>query len=451
MRSNRLIAPFVLPLLAFAAAIILGSLALYWPGCAAGEPIAWVDALFMATSSVCVTGLGTLDPNAAFNQTGQIVLMALMQLGGIGIVTYSSLILYMLKRKVSLNDRLAVGQALLYDASFHLGSFLQRIVVIVFSVELVGASLLVMMEPEKIGWFKALFLAVSSFCNCGFALWPDNLIVWQDHWGVNLVVMSLISIGGFGFAVVDECLRLGWAFIKRSRQEQGRLRLGYASRLVLRTSMALTLGGALLLYISESLNPHSGETMIITSLFQSVTSRTAGFCTLDIGRLTDLSLMIIIILMFIGASPGSCGGGIKTTSFRVLCSFAWAQIRGSSQVVVQGRAVSLEIVKRAAVLFMFSITIILLATFLLIFTENSGYAHHNAPLSGMDIFFEVVSAFATVGLSTGITAKFSFLGKIVLCCVMYIGRLGPIWFITTLQRFSVDRKYRYPETELPIG
>lgn len=468
LRKKPFAAPFVLPVASFAAAIIVGALLLGLEGSTQHSvpngAVGFVDALFTATSSVCVTGLATVDPSTVYSRQGLCVMLGLMQLGGLGIVTYSSLVLYMFSRRVSLLDRLAVGQALLHDNAFHLGLFLKRVVVIVLCVELAGALLLFMMEPVRIGPFNAFFLAVSSFCNAGFAPWPDNLIQWRGHCGVNAVVMSLIVVGGLGFFVIDEVLRLTRARFAAPappvratpdaplHKQRG---LSYPSRVVISTSFFLIAAGAIVIFAADLGNSAwKGVPMgerALAALFQSVTSRTAGFATADMASLSNLSLLCTIVLMFIGGSPGSCAGGIKTTSFRVLASFLVAQLRGHRQVVVAGRAVDAPTLNKAVLLLFYALLTSVVATLVLAATENGSAPHASAPFSLTDLYFEVVSALATVGLSVNLTPKLSDAGKIVLCVVMFIGRLGPIWLITTIQQFQEDRAYGYPEGDMPIG
>lgn len=464
MSSGRFVIPFVLPVATFALAIALGSLLLWLDMCAADGPVPFVDALFTATSSVCITGLSSVDPGTAFNRAGHCVMLALIQLGGLGITTYSTLILYMFSRRISLLDRVAVGQALLHDPAFHLGRFLQRVLVIVFAVELTGAALLFCMEPQRIGMFNAIFIAVSGFCNAGFALWSDNLTQWRGHWGVNLVVMGLIIIGGIGFFVLDELLRLARSFRFRAKTaarysaEQPMRKppcLSHNSRIVLGTTAGLIVAGALALLLADLGNPAWAGTpfseRLLASFFQSVTSRTAGFNTVSMGMFSDFALLVIAILMFIGGSPGSCAGGIKTTTFRVLCGYFASHLRGRGQVVVGGMGVERSTVNKVLLLFYISLLTLLAATLALTVTENGAAPHGQGPFPVLDLFFEAVSALGTVGLTVNVTPRLSDAGKLVLCLLMFIGRLGPIWLITTIQQFQSEVPYRYPDGELPVG
>lgn len=459
----RFIWPFVLPVAAFALAIVIGALLLWcdFTHNSAGS-VSFIDALFIATSCVCVTGLSTIDTATVFNQQGQAVMMALMQLGGLGITTYSSLFLYLFTRRVFLSDRLAVGQALLHDQSFHLGHFLVRIVVVITAIELTGLIALHLLEPERIGLFDAAYLAISSFCNAGFAPWSDNLMSFRQDTGVNVVVMLLIILGGLGFAVIDDLRALGlfavqqfWDRLKGRKSARPRPTLSLAARLALSTSAALILVGALCFFLAEyfvnSEDYFEPAKVVLPSFFQSVTCRTAGFNTVNIGRLTDLTLLVMIGLMFIGGSAGSCAGGFKTGSFRIVLGFVRSVIRGRSQVVVAGRAVSREDISKVFSLLIFSLLTIIIAVLILTLTEGGVKVHGQTPFQVLDIVFEVISALATVGLTTGLTPELSDPGKLVVSALMYIGRLGPIWLITVLQKFSEDIRYRVPEAVIPIG
>lgn len=444
---RKYLSPFVLPVVAFGITILIGSFLLQATSILPGG-LPWIDALFMSTSAVCVTGLATVDTGTAFSREGHWVLLALIQMGGLGIMTYSSLVFYLWRQRVSLTDRLAVGQALLHDPSFHLGNFLVRMVRMVLLIELVGALWMYALEPEVMGPFGALFHAVSAFCNAGFSLFPDSLVRWNHSPGMNVVIMLLITLGGIGFAVIDECIML------LRGTDIGLRGLSYPARLVLSTSAFLTVGGAVLIFVSELFGGTQNGTIAqtaLSSLFQSVTCRTAGFNTLDIANMTNVSLMIMIFLMFIGGSPGSCAGGIKTTTLRVLWSFMVAQFRGRAQIVVGNRAVHSMNLNKTFALFFTAACSVLLATLLLSISEGGDVPHQMVRGQLMDYIFETTSAFATVGLSTGITATLSATGKLCLTFLMFVGRIGPIWLLTALQQMQSEVRYRWPEGDMPVG
>ncbi|MDR2893297.1 MAG: potassium transporter TrkH [Deltaproteobacteria bacterium] len=449
--QNRFVLPFVLPVASFAAAIFIGSLLLWSPLAQAGKPVAYIDALFIATSSVCVTGLSTVDIYTTFSTFGHVVMLFLIQLGGISITACTTLILYLVSHRISLTDRLAVGNALLNDPSFNLGKFLKRVLIYILTLELCAAAILCLFEPERISAFSAIFLTVSAFCNAGFALWSDNLMSWQQNALVTTVVMTMIVLGGIGFAVLDESLYQITTRLRRQRAAPWSLQ----TKLVWRTTIFLIVAGAALLmlfeYFANDSDPSTLPELVLPSFFQSVTARTAGFNTVTIGSLTDISLLVLILLMLIGGSPGSCAGGIKTTSFRVLLSFISAQLRGRSQVVVDGKAVDTATLNKTFLLLIFTFLAIGLATFALALTEGGANPHGKTPFQVLDLLFEAVSAFATVGLTTTVSPNLSDAGKLIDCALMYMGRLGPIWLITTIQQLQTEPRYRLPERSLSIG
>lgn len=454
MSIKKLLSPLALPIYVFAAATFIGAGLLRSPASHAGPTVSFLDALFTATSATCVTGLAVVDTGTAYSTFGQAVILMLIQLGGLGIMTYASLFFYLWRRRVSLTDHIAVGQSLLQDPSFHLGHFLLRVVACVAVIEALGALFLFLLDPVGFSPFSAVFHSVSAFCNAGFGLFPDSLMRYRGNAGVNAVVMLLIILGGLGFTVLVELYRLARQRMRSRGRLVPRLGLSWYSRTVLSTSAFLILAGTVLIYLGE---PHDGvpgagrADALLAALFQSVTCRTAGFNTLDIGRMGEASLVIMTLLMFIGGSPGSCAGGIKTTTFRVLAAFGRAQMRGGRQAVVGRFAVDEGTLNRAVTLTIFATGIVLVALLVLCFTEGATMAHHLAPGRFMDILFEVVSAFGTVGLSTGLTPNLTPLGKVVVIVLMFVGRLGPIVFLSVLQGFQEQPRYRWPEQGMLIG
>jgi len=455
MATRKWFSPFTAPIYFFAAAIAAGALALRLQPCLAQAPLSWVDAVFTATSAVCVTGLVVVDTGSYFTATGQSVIMGLIQLGGLGIMTYTSLVLYLWRRRTSLMDRMAVGQNLLHDPGFHLGRFLIQVVAGVLCMELIGAMAIFLAAPDGFGPFSACFHAVSAFCNAGFSLHATSLMAWKaDPW-LNLVFMALIILGGLGFSVLLEIFEL----LTRLRQRRdpahfNKHRLSWHARIVLVTSAGLILGGAAVILGAEYMlapGQFSPAEEILASLFQSVTCRTAGFNTLDIGNMTNISLLVMIFLMLVGGSPGSCAGGVKTTTLRTLTAFSLSRLKGRQQTVVSGYAVNRETLNKALSLAMFAFVIICGATLILSVTEVGAVPHGQTRGAFLDILFEVVSAFGTVGLSTGLTAKLTTLGKIVITAVMFIGRLGPIMFLSAIREFHTEERFSWPENTLLIG
>lgn len=449
--QKRLITPFSLPIYAFGLAIALGALALSHPACLNGESIRPIDALFTSTSAVCVTGLIVVDTGQFFSPLGQTVILLLIQLGGLGIMTYTSLALILLRRRISLTDRLAVGQSLLHDPAFDLGRFLFRVVTGALVLETLGCLALWLLEPEGFPLFSAAFHSISAFCNAGFSLYPDSLMGYDTNIGVNVVIMVLITIGGLGFTVVNELMHKG---VHRARGHKV-ARLSFHTRTVLSTSAVLVVVGTGTIFLGELFGPAETHiplwNRILHALFQSVTCRTAGFNTLDIGAMSNIALVFMMMLMYVGGSPGSTAGGIKTTTARAVVGFVVSQIKGRSQTVVGSRALDRETMNKAITLTIMASLTVAFATLVLSITEAHLGAEGLHRGSFLELLFEVVSAFGTVGLSTGITAKLSDTGRAIIIMLMFVGRLGPILFLTALQEWQTKPRYSWPEEGLMIG
>ncbi|WP_420208393.1 TrkH family potassium uptake protein [Candidatus Electronema sp. JC] len=448
-RLKKILTPISLPVLFFAAAILLGAVLLHAPFSSGAGRVSFLDALFTSTSAVCVTGLAVVDTGTAYSRSGQAIILLLIQGGGLGIMTFSTLALYLWKKRVSMTDKIAVGQSILNNANFHLGRFLIQVFAVAFLIELCGALLLFLSDPEGFPPFHALFHAVSAFCNAGFSLNADSLSRWQGSWAVNLTVILLIVLGGLGFSVLLEAGSL-LRFRRKKLPPQDAWHVG----IVLKTSLFLTAAGAFCIWCAEfffgssSLPPQNA---VLASLFQSVTCRTAGFNTMDIASMTSGSLMFMILLMFIGGAPGSCAGGIKVTTFRVLHAFIKAQLRGRHQIVIGHYAVDRESVNSALTLLFFSVAIIFFSLIALSFTESGGAASRQGQGRFLELFFEAVSAFGTTGLSLDLTPKLSPLGKVIIILLMFIGRLGPLVLLSSVQSFGTKLLYSRPEEKLSIG
>ena len=320
-------------------------------------------------------------------------------------------------------------------------------------MELAGALLLYAKAPRAFSPFSAAFHSVSAFCNAGFSLFPDSLMAWKSDWAVNLIFITLIFLGGIGFSVIVEMQSYTARSLKTGLRKPGN-HLSWYARVVLQTSLALVVIGWIAIYLSEFVGYNrmmAPDDAVLSALFQSVTCRTAGFNSLDISHMTNVSLVIMLFLMFVGGSPGSCAGGVKVTTLRVLTALTFSQFRGRNQVVIKKVAVSEDAVKKALVLFLIAASIIFIAVFLLDFTEGGDMPHDQVRGQFLEIVFESVSAFGTVGLSTGLTPKLSTAGRWIIICLMFIGRLGPLIFIAVLQRFQKTPYYRLPEEHPMIG
>lgn len=455
MHKQTRLNPLSLPIAFFGAVIAAGTLLLHLDVSTAGSAVSWIDALFTATSATCVTGLAVVDTGNRFSMFGQGAILAMIQLGGLGIMTYTSLIFYLLHRRISLTDRIAVAQGLLHDMSFNLGRFLMGIIAWTLIVEAVAAAALHGLAPERFSGFSAVFHAVSAFCNAGFSLFPDSLMGFQTDWGINAVFMVLIVSGGIGFSVLMEMAgRFRHRMARPWQKKRQKIPMSWYSRLVLRTTAFLIVGGSVALFLAEYIGyPRDipGSTELLTALFQSVTCRTAGFNTLDIGRMTNVSLLVMMLLMFVGGAPGSCAGGIKITTFRALGAFVIAHVKGRRQAVIGRFALDRRTVNKALSLLTFSVLIILAATLVLNITEGGEVPHPLARGLFLDILFEVVSAFGTVGLSTGLTPHLTVAGKLIIAAMMFIGRLGPILMVTALASYQTEYRYRWPEESMLVG
>jgi len=424
--------------------------------CDGGQGLSFIDALFTSTSAICVTGLTVVDTGSYFTAPGQGIILLLIQLGGLGIMTYTSLMLYLLGRRVSLGDRMAVGLSLLHDPRFSLRGFLFRVLLMTLAIEGCGALALWLLDPSGFSLFSAVFHSVSAYCNAGFSLFPDSLVHWQRDWGVNVVFMVLITAGGLGFYVLNECARLFLARFKRltSKNKTPCQRMSWHTRVVLNTSFFLVVGGTIVIFFAELAGGESfgaWKDELLMALFQSVTCRTAGFNTMEIAHMTNVSLVFMLFLMLVGGSPGSCAGGIKTTTIRALWSFIVAQFKGSSQTRIGRFALSSSSMNKAFTLVVFAGFIVAGATVVLNISEGGDIPHIQARGHFLETLFEVISAYGTVGLSTGLTGSLSPVGKVVVILLMFVGRLGPMWLLSALQSWQAEERYRVPEQDLPLG
>jgi trk system potassium uptake protein TrkH len=451
---DKLLSPYWLPVWFFAGAILTGAILLYLDASHPGGPLPFVDALFTATSAMCVTGLVVVDTGTYFSTFGQDVILTLIQAGGLGIMTFTTLIIHLLGKHVSLNDRIAVGQSLLRDPSFSLPKFLFRVVVWTFAFEAIGAVALWAMDPVGFSPYSAVFHSVSAFCNAGFSLYSDSLTQWAGHGGINTVFIVLITAGGLGFFVLNECGTLIWTALFRRNKKRSPLRLSWHSSIVLETSFFLVVIGTVVIFFAEGAAGNASHGVwqhFWTSLFQSVTSRTAGFNTVEIGSMTNVSLAFMMLLMLVGGSPGSCAGGIKTTTFRALCGFVWAQFKGWRQVRMGRFALDQHALNTVVSLVTMTFLLVGMGTMILAALDSGSGPYLMARDEFLADIFETISAFATVGLSTGLTPTLGDAEKVTVIILMFVGRLGPVWLLSALQSWQSERRFRVPTANLPFG
>jgi trk system potassium uptake protein TrkH len=458
--SRVLVASFVVLILTGAALLMLPKAT---PGRAS---LPFVDALFTSTSATCVTGLAVKDTGTSFTLMGQLVILALIQLGGLGIVILGAVLALLLGQALSVRESVAMQDLL---SAGTLGR-INRMVVFVFTatalIELTGAVALLHLWNSVPGraldvhhqWYYSIFHSVSAFCNAGFGLFGDSLVSYNRCWEVYLVVGPLIVLGGLGFGVLydlggvvlDRTLRICRRSIHRRCPvfQQGPRRMWLQTKIVLAMTVCLIVGGMLALFAFEKLTgpgPAARNFSLLDALFQSVTARTAGFNSVDIAALSDAGKFLLILLMLIGGSPGGTAGGIKTVTFVVILMAVVATLRRREDVEIFNRSISLLIVRRAITVAVLFVVALFGATLGLCITEAS------SRFTMMQLFFEVASALGTVGLSTGITPSLTAAGKLIIILVMLTGRLGPLTLLAALAFNAKPVRYNYPDEAIVVG
>ncbi len=435
--------PPLLMIWGFAVIILLGTVLLALPAASAsGKSVGFLDALFTATSAVCVTGLAVIDTGSAYSLLGQVMIMLLIQLGGLGFMTFGVTTAVLLGKKIGLKQRLLIQESTHAITNAGLVRLSLGILLITLIFEAAATVVLAVRWYGELGLksiYYALFHAISAFNNAGFSLWPDSLTRYAGDPVVNVVISGLFITGGIGFIVIMDL------YTKRKWPH-----LSLNSKIVLSTSLLLCAAGFFLVYLLESFNPDTLGALnhgqrLWAAYFQGVTPRSAGFNTVDIGQMLAATQLVIIILMFIGASSGSTGGGIKTGTFAILVLSFIAIIRGRNEVSVFRRTVGTEIILRSLAVILASMGVILIVTLLLTISE------HSLQRDFLEVLFETVSAFGTVGLSMGLTADLSGMGKIIIILTMFIGRLGPLTMAFALAQKGVKPSVRYAEEKIMIG
>lgn len=435
-------------MLSFAGLIATGTVLLSLPvSWGPGRSIPVVDALFTATSAVCVTGLITVDTARAWSPFGQGVILGLIQLGGLGILTFSTFFMVLLGRPIPIAQRGIIARS--HGKLLHVGvkALLVRIVSYALAIEALGAAVLVVVFARDAGWraglWRGVFHAVSAFCNAGFSLFSNSLEDFAGSWLVNLTIMGLIVVGGIGFLVITDV----------EERLRGHRRLSLHSKVVLSTSAVLIVAGAIGFSLFEAGNVLAGRPTgekVLVSLFQSVTPRTAGFNTVPYGTLTNASLMMTLILMFIGGSPGSTAGGIKTSTAAILFGVLYSRARGLRHASLFRRTVPERILGEAIAIVLLSVVVVMGATFLLQWTQLQDLAHPGVRGRFLSLNFEAVSAFGTVGLSMGETFGLRYWSKLILVGLMFVGRLGPLTLALVLSR-KQRVEYQYAEEPVLVG
>lgn len=431
-------------LISFAFVILLGSTFLSLPIASSdGKSIGLIDAAFTATSATCVTGLIVLNTGTAFSLFGKIIIFLLMQIGGLGIMTFSTAMIMIFGKQISLGSQSLLQGVLGESNQASLVHLIKSILLTTFSFEILGAVFLFLkfrtILPNiqtAIGY--SIFHSVSAFCNAGFCLYSDSFTQFQNNLLVNIVMITLIICGGIGFGVL---LDIKNNIFKRKQNRKFSLH----SKIVISSTIFLIVVGAILIFLFEYKNQFQNLPLkngIMASVFQSVTTRTAGFNTMNIGKIGYATSLLMMVLMFIGASPGSTGGGIKTTSFAVLILSVWSIIKGREEVEVFNRTISQKVTKKVISLVAIALTILIVLILVLCLSEKSPFEK---------IIFEAFSAFGTVGLSMGLTPNLTVIGKIAIILLMYFGRVGPLTIAFAISEKKIKTYYHYPEEDIAIG
>ncbi|TCI44346.1 MULTISPECIES: TrkH family potassium uptake protein [unclassified Exiguobacterium] len=426
----------------FLLAILIGATLLYMPF-AQTEPVSWIDCLFIATSAGTVTGLSTIDIGSSFNTFGELVIVALIQIGGLGFMTVALMLLSVLGKKIGLKQRILLQESLNLSGPGGTVRLVRNIVFTTIIVQFIGMLFLTVelysTSDYRFGeaLYYGFFHAVSAFNNAGFALWPDSLMQFEQNTAIVVTISMLLMIGGLGFTTIADATE-----VKRWK------RLALHSKIMI-ASLGVINGIAwfgLMLFEWVSVEGALygrpiGEALNVT-FFQAVTTRTAGFNTVDISMMAPVSIGLILILMYIGAGAASTGSGIKVTTVAVILADMWAFIAGKKETVILERTIDAFQIKKAYVVAISSFFFILLITALTILTNDH--------IPATALLFETVSAFGTVGLSLGITAELNDAGKGFIMFMMLLGRVGSLTILFTVAR-QMDRKIRYPKEKLLIG
>lgn len=441
------LSPAQVLVMGFAAIILVGTILLSLPVSGAnGKAPKVIDSLFTATSAVCVTGLIVVDTEYDFSLFGQIVILLLIQIGGLGYMTMATLMALFIGKKITLRDRILMQEGFNQFSLKGLVQFTLYVVKVTLLFELIGTIILTLHWLGTFNFSKAFYLgifhAVSAFCNAGFSLFNTNLTGYMKDPVVSLVITSLIIIGGIGYVVISD-----FYLYPRTR------RLLTHTKFAVSITACLILFGTLIIFILERNNPAtlgglSWDNKLLAAYFQAVTARTAGFNTIDIGAIGNAGLFLLVILMFIGASPGGTGGGIKTTTFGTVMAGVWTSLRGRMEVNVFKRKLTPETIRKAFTVTFLSACLVAVVTMSLLIIEK-----HDL----ITILFEVTSAFGTVGLSAGkgmslsLSSVFSVAGKLLIIITMFAGRVGPLTVGVAVIQDEEQLRYKYARARMLIG
>lgn len=423
--------------------IIIGALLLMLPISTQTGSIKPENALFTSTSAITVTGLIVVDTSTYFTFFGKLVILTLLQCGGLGFMLFSTLIILLVGKSISLRDKIIIENDFTAGTYKNIKELIKKVFLLTFGFELIG-SIMLFFQFSNMGLktriFSSIFHSISAFCNAGFSIFNNSLENYTNNLGINITFVILIISGGLGFLVLNEL----FSFIKIKNKHLSKISLH--SKLVIITSITLIIVGFLIIFIEELLNKSntlSYNSKILSALFQSVTARTAGFNTINLNLLSYASIFFILILMFIGASPGSTGGGIKTSSAGMVVAYFRSRLKGKDKTDIFYRSIPAKTIEKAFLVIIISLILISVSFLLLLSFETK--------FKLIELLFEVISAFGTVGLSLGITAELSLPSKIIIMITMFIGRIGPLTILIALSKRKSKAIINYPQENIMIG
>ena len=443
--KNKSFSPYMTILLSFMVVTILGGILLSLPiSMRYGKSVKLIDGFFIATSAICVTGLSSIDIGSVYNIFGQMVILVLIQLGGLGVITFTSVIIIMISKKIGYYTKKIVQEDINIDTTFKIEEYVKKVILSVIVIEFIGTVILFFEFIKKFGFLKAVyysfFHSVSAFCNAGFSLFSDNLYGFKNSFIINMTIPLLIFLGGIGFSTILNCYN-----VLRKKEK----RLTSTTKLSIKISIFLVIIGMVAMFILEYSNKSTIGNLsfgqkLEASFFQSVTTRTAGFNTISILGLKRSTSLLFVILMFIGASPGSTGGGIKTTTIGLIILGTLATLKNKDTIEYDKRSVSWRIYSKAITVLFISLIYTTICVFLLILFER------NKNL--LELVFEVFSAFGTVGLSRNLTPSLADISKFILIVTMFVGRVGPLTIALALSKSNLKKgRYTYPQENILIG
>ena len=427
--------------LGFGILILIGALLLNLPIASQdGESIGFINSLFTSASAVCVTGLVVVNTAEHWTLFGQVVIISLIQMGGLGIMTMATIVAMLMGKKITLKERLIIKEQLNQGTMSGLVRLTRYVIFSTFLIEFIGAILLSFRFIPQYGmakgiWFST-FHSISAFCNAGFDIMGNSIVPYVGDFLVNFTIASLIIIGGLGFTVYIDI-----------SQKKSFKKLHLHSKLVIVITLILILMGMFLILLVERDNPDTLANLstgdkFLAAFFQSVIARTAGFNSVDISKLYDTSIFILIILMFIGGSPGSTAGGIKTTTFGTMILTTIAVVRGNKDISVFNRRISQDIINRSLAILTIGLALVITVSLVLTLTESANF---------LDLLFETTSAFGTVGLTRGLSPNLSNVGKIIISITMYLGRVGPLTMAFAFSQKQKQPLYKYCEGNIIVG